>query len=158
MKRRPVRVAERRQRDGGDADLADIYYNLGVVYQMRREYERALAPYRDALARSERVHGPEHPDVAYPLVGLGGVLVELGEYDEARALLERALAIRTRKDVDPVDLGELRFALARAVAPVDRDRALVLATEARSDYSDSGDADTVQTINTWLKGQLKSGR
>ena len=97
-------------------------------------------------------------DVAYPLVGLGGVLVELGEYDEALALLERALAIRTRKDVDPVDLGELRFALARAVAPVDRDRALVLASEARSDYSDSGDADTVQVINTWLKGQLKRER
>jgi tetratricopeptide (TPR) repeat protein len=142
----------------GDADFADIYYNLGAVYQLRGEYERALAPYRDALARSERVLGPDHPDVAYPLLGLGGVLVELGKHEEARALLERALAIRTRKDVDPVDLGELRFALARAVAPVDRDRALVLATEARGDYSDAGDADTVQAINTWLKGQLKHDR
>ena len=142
----------------GDTDLADIFYNLGTVYQLRREYERALAPYRDALARSERVHGPEHPDVAYPLVGLGGVLVELGKYEEARTLLERALAIRTRANVEPVDLGELRFALARAVAPVDLNRALVLATQARSDYSDVSDSDSVQAINVWLNGQPRRGR
>ena len=140
---------------GSDADLADILYNLGAVYQLRGEYERALTPYRDALARSERVHGPDHAEVAYPLVGLGGALVELGKYAEGRELLERALAIRTRKDVAPVDLGELRFALARAVAPVDRDRAHALAIEARGDYSDAADADSVQRINTWLKGQLK---
>ncbi|MBK7826715.1 serine/threonine-protein kinase [Nannocystis sp.] len=140
---------------GSDADLADILYNLGAVYQLRKEYERALTPYRDALARSERVHGPDHAEVAYPLFGLGGVLVELGRYAEGRELLERALAIRTRKDVVPVDIGELRFALARAVAPVDRDRAHALAIQARSDYSDAADADSVQRINTWLKGQLK---
>jgi serine/threonine protein kinase/tetratricopeptide (TPR) repeat protein len=139
---------------GTEADLADILYNLGGIYQLRGEYERALATYRDALARSERLHGRDHADVAYPLVGLGGVLVELGRYAEARESLERALAIRTRKDVVPVDLGELRFALARAVAPVDRDRSLVLATQARSDYSDLADAEAVERINAWLKGQF----
>ena len=72
--------------------------------------------------------------------------------------VERALTIRTREGVAPVDLGELRFTLARALAPVDRDRALVLATQARADYGGDGDADGVSTIDAWLKGQLSRGR
>ena len=141
---------------GGDADLADILYNVGIAYQARGEFQKALEPYREALAHSERLQGIDHPDVAYPLLGLGGVLVELGRVEEARPYLERALAIRTRKGVAPVDLGELRFALARALAPVDRDRALVLATQARGDYHSADDEDAVSRIDTWLKGQLKS--
>ena len=148
------------QREAGvnDADLAILLYNLGVALQMGGQYESALGPYRDALVRSERAHGVDHLEVTGPLIGLGGALVELGRLDEARALLERALALQTRDGAPPADLGELRYALARALAPVDRDRALVLAAEARGDYSSNGDADTVSAIDTWLKGQLKRRR
>ncbi len=138
-----------------DADLATLLYNLGIAHHLRGEFEQALGPYRDALARSERVHGVEHIEVAGPLLGLGGALVELGRFAEARPLLERALTLRTRAGVPPVDLGELRFALARALAPVERDRALVLATQARGDYSGDGDTDGVSTVDTWLKSQVK---
>jgi len=139
----------------GDADLADLLFNLGITHFMRGQFEQALGPYQDALTRSERVHGVDHVEVAGPLLGLGGTLVELGRLDEARPLLERALAIRSREGVPPVDLGELRFALARALAPVERDRALVLAAQARGDYSSDGDTDSVSTVETWLKSQIK---
>ncbi len=143
---------------GSAGDLAIILYNLGVAYQGRGEYERAVETYRDALRRSEQVHGVDDPEVVGPLLGLGGVLVELGRGQEARPLLERCLAIGTRDGAEPLDadeLGEIRFALARALAPVDRDRALVLAAQARGDYSGVGKEDDVTAIDAWLKSQIK---
>jgi len=143
---------------GVDADLADIRYNLGVAHHLRQQYELALPHYRAALELTERMRGADHPDVAYPLTGLGGALVELGRAVEARELLERALTIRSREGVAPVDIGELRFALARALLPVDRDRAIVLATQARDDYARDGAKDDVQTITIWLKQQTEPRR
>ncbi|HEY0137495.1 MAG TPA: tetratricopeptide repeat-containing protein kinase family protein, partial [Nannocystis sp.] len=142
----------------GDADLADLLYNLGLAHHMSGAYEQAFVSFSDALVRCERAHGSDDVAVADPLLGVGGALVELGRLDEARPLLERAHKLRTRDGATHADLGELRFALARALAPVDRDRALVLATQARSDYSGSGETDIVSTIDTWLKGQLKRRR
>jgi len=140
---------------GNEADIADILYNLGIAYQARGELERARERYQDALTRGELLHGPTSAEVAYPLLGLGEVLAELGRDAEARAALERALAIRTRKGVEPVDIGELRFVLARTLAASDRDRAVVLAQQAREDYARDGAQDHVRDIDTWLKGQLK---
>jgi serine/threonine protein kinase/tetratricopeptide (TPR) repeat protein len=135
---------------GADADVADIRYNLGVAQHLRQQYELALPHYRAALELTERMKGADHPDVAYPLTGLGGALVELHRDAEARALLERALAIRSREGVAPIDIGELRFALARALRSVDRDRAVVLAMQARDDYGRDANKEQVATISAWL--------
>ncbi|MBA3549947.1 MAG: tetratricopeptide repeat protein [Nannocystis sp.] len=143
---------------GVDADVADIRYNLGIAQHLRNQYDLALPHYRAALELTERMKGADHPDVAYPLTGLGGALVELHRDVEARELLERALAIRSREGVAPVDIGELRFALARAVLQVDRDRAIVLATQARGDYDHDGDKDQVLVIDGWLKDQVDRRR
>jgi len=138
---------------GADADVADIRYNLGVAQHLRQQYELALPHYRASLELTERMKGADHPDVAYPLMGLGVALVELGRDAEARELLERALGIRSREGVAPVDIGELRFALARALLPVDGARAIVLAMQARADYNRDGDKEQVASIDTWLKDQ-----
>ncbi|MEZ4511601.1 MAG: tetratricopeptide repeat protein [Chloroflexota bacterium] len=47
-----------------------------------------------ALAICERVLGADHPHTASSLNNLGGLLQEQGEYEAARPLWERALAIR----------------------------------------------------------------
>jgi serine/threonine protein kinase/tetratricopeptide (TPR) repeat protein len=138
---------------GVEGDVADIRYNLGVAQHLRGQFELALPHYRAALELTERMKGADHPDVAYPLTGLGGALVELHRNAEARQLLERALALRSREGVAPVDIGELRFALARALLPVDRDRAIVLGMQARDDYDRDGVKDQVEVISTWLKDQ-----
>ena len=135
---------------GADGDVADALYSLAIAYHLRGEYERALKPYREALVRSEKLHGSEHPEVALPLVGMGAALVELGRMAEAVPLLERALTICTRQTVEDVDLGEIRFALSRAVATGDRGLAHDLATQARQDYADAGNADQVAAIDKWL--------
>jgi tetratricopeptide (TPR) repeat protein len=59
----------------------------------RRLYEEALKAYGRALAIREKALGPEHPDVAASLVGLGFVYWRQGRYDEALKAYGRALAI-----------------------------------------------------------------
>ena len=139
-----------RANEGSSAETAQTLYNLGIGFHLRGEYERALAPYREALGLREALFGADHTEVAYPLTGLGSALVDLGRIDEARPYLERALAIRTREGPDAVDLGEIRFALARVVRAADPDRAVALATAARDDYERLGRADIVASITGWL--------
>ena len=56
--------------------------------------------------------------------------------------------------MDPVDLGELRFVLARTVVHDDRRRALELASEARADYARDGVTTEVGRIDAWLLRQV----
>jgi serine/threonine protein kinase/tetratricopeptide (TPR) repeat protein len=139
-----------RRLPGFDRDLAEALYNLAICHHQRQEYAAAAKLYEEALQRAQAIYGPDHPEVAFPLNGLGVALVELGRLEEARPLLERTLAIRTRRGVEPVDLGEVRFALARSVVERDRDRAIELASAARSDYEKEQAADEVARIDAWL--------
>jgi tetratricopeptide (TPR) repeat protein len=59
---------------------------LGQAAEARPLAERALAI-------TETVHGPDHPDVATRLNNLALILQDLGQAAEARPLVERALAI-----------------------------------------------------------------
>ncbi|MCY1005244.1 tetratricopeptide repeat protein [Nannocystis pusilla] len=148
-------VAALRRLPGSDRDLIDTLYNLAICHHMREDFAAAAPIFEEALRRGQAIFGPDDAELAYPLHGLGVALVELGRLDEARPLLERALAIRTRKDVRPVDLGELRFALARAVVARDRPRALKLASEARTDYAgDHADAE-VSRVDAWLLAHVE---
>ena len=62
---------------------------------MRTEdLDGAVAAYRKALAQSEQVYGPEHPDQAYVLTNLGNALQIQGKNDEALVAYKHAVAIR----------------------------------------------------------------
>ncbi|MCB9754519.1 MAG: tetratricopeptide repeat protein [Myxococcales bacterium] len=143
----------------GESDMryADALYNLGVVHQTSGRHERALEYYRDALARTQEIRGPDDAELAFPLTGLGTVLVELGRHAEAAPALERALELRTRPGASTHDLGEIRFALARAleathragaVTPEARARALARARELARAVD--GDERTRLLAERWL--------
>jgi Tetratricopeptide repeat len=85
-----------------------------------------------ALAITEAVHGPDHPDVASSLNNLALILQDLGDPGAARPLTERALAITEAvHGPDHPDvatrlrqLGELHgewISLARARYDIERD-------------------------------------
>ncbi|MGB1012908.1 MAG: tetratricopeptide repeat protein [Nannocystaceae bacterium] len=140
----------------GSEEEALSLYNIGVTLHNSGKFERAIGYYRRAL----ELRRTSNDDVAlaFPLTGLGGALVELGNYDDALAPLERALEIRTRKDVEPIDLAEIQFALARALCDgtSEQTRATLLrarrvATAALEDYRAHRDKNVVATIETWLK-------
>jgi CHAT domain-containing protein/Tfp pilus assembly protein PilF len=58
------------------------------------QLEEAKALAKEALARAERA-GVSRLEVAEPLNFLAAILVKLGDYEGARAAMERALAVRT---------------------------------------------------------------
>ena len=97
-------------------------------------------------------------NVADPLTGLGQTLLGLAKPGDALPLLERALTIRTTHQVDPADLADTRFALARAlwIAPAaqdrDRPRARTLAEQAHAAFASLGDAQKAKLaeVQTWL--------
>ena len=53
--------------------------------------------YQRALAIDEKVHGPNHPDVARDLNNLAGLYFSQGKYDEAEPMYQRALKIAEQK-------------------------------------------------------------
>ena len=60
------------------------------------DYEKALPLYQRALEISEKVLGPQHPDVATTLNNLAGLYESMGDYEKALPLYQRALEIREK--------------------------------------------------------------
>ncbi|MFO7567237.1 MAG: serine/threonine-protein kinase [Enhygromyxa sp.] len=102
--------------DPGNQVLALVLGAIAKVEHLRGEVEAGLGLQREALALREAALGDDHPDLALHLVWIGVGLVELERHEEARAPLERAIALIERSArVEPELLGEARLALAEVV-------------------------------------------
>jgi CHAT domain-containing protein/Tfp pilus assembly protein PilF len=77
-------------------DVAESLHNLGVLYELQRNYREAERPYSRALAIRDKLLGPDHLDVAQSLNNLGWVYHNLRDYAKAEPLYQRALAIREK--------------------------------------------------------------
>ena len=129
-------VASQLQRLVGDAP--PVAQSLGYVCEAdleRSELVAAKASCEAALAETEKVYGPQHPQLAWPLTLLGQQRVEAGAAAEAIAPLERALVVTARDAISPTDRGAARAWLALALHALHRDpaRASQLARGARAD-------------------------
>jgi serine/threonine protein kinase/tetratricopeptide (TPR) repeat protein len=131
--------------------VALIWSNQGEVLNLLGRYHDADGAYRRA-AEIMRQSGAAPAFLAWVLTGLGTALI--GENEPAAAVgpLEEALAIRIEDHASPRQLGETRFALARALWPrtETHHRALALAQTARNDYE--GDKDGAAKLDAWLAG------
>jgi tetratricopeptide (TPR) repeat protein len=109
-----------------------------------------------ALTLLERETDPEGAWVTYPLMTLGLSHLGLGRNAEARRVLERAVRIREATEKTPARLGEVHFALARALEDVaaERARAVALARQARSEFEQSPPTPAVTedlaALDAWL--------
>ena len=65
--------------------LAQVHNNLGIVYQMRGQHERAVGEFREAA----RIDG----EYAAPRILLGASLLALGQVEEAKVVLEAAVRL-----------------------------------------------------------------
>jgi tetratricopeptide (TPR) repeat protein len=127
-------------------NLGEVLNRLGRHAEARAAFERALAIWR--RSGSDRFY------ISYGLTGLGLAYLGEGRPREALAPLTEALAIRAEKRAGAVEMGETRFALARALwsKPAEHDRALALARAAREDYARETDAtNPAPDIDAWLR-------
>ena len=129
--------------------VALVWSNQGEVLNLLGRHAEAEAACRRAL-QLFRQSGADPDTLGWALTGLGNALLGQGQLSAAVASLEEALAIRLTKHAPPSQLGETRFALARALwsHPADRRRALALADSARGDYGD--DKKSVADVDAWL--------
>ncbi|WAS99521.1 tetratricopeptide repeat protein [Nannocystis punicea] len=120
-------------------DVYTISYQLGDVLAAQQRWRDAAAVYQLGLELAPALLEPDHPDLAYPLTGLGRCHLELGRPGDALELLERALAIRRSFKGMPAELADTLFALARANVAAGRTRpeALAMAEEAAALYGRS---------------------
>jgi len=120
--------------------------NLGLIAEKRRDWAEAVRLNKRAVRIFDAALGPKHPYVAHPLTSLGRALLERGEGPSAVTHLQRALEIREASST-PEEVGETRFALARALWGVDEQaRAVTLAQLARAQLTGQDQ----QAVDSWL--------
>jgi tetratricopeptide (TPR) repeat protein/tRNA A-37 threonylcarbamoyl transferase component Bud32 len=126
----------------------------GELLREQGHYDDALASQDSALTLLESALGPQHPSLANSLTSKGNALLDRASPLDAVPVLERALAIRSAAPSDPLELAELRFALARGLWATDSElgRARELAELARRGYAQIGErvASELDVIDTWL--------
>eukprot|EP01045_Picozoa_sp_COSAG04_P000756 COSAG04_NODE_20_length_39202_cov_9.993530_26_plen_394_part_00 len=67
--------------------------NMGTVFDLQGNHERALGHYRKALAIQLKELGPEHPQVGATYNNMAVVFYKQGEYDRALEFYRKALTI-----------------------------------------------------------------
>jgi tetratricopeptide (TPR) repeat protein/tRNA A-37 threonylcarbamoyl transferase component Bud32 len=112
------------------SNRGEVLISLGLFADALKAYDEAERIWNAAL-------GTDDPSVAFALTGRGRALVGLHRPAEAIPVLEKALTIRETYDRDPSRLGEVEFALSRALTEAHgpSQRAESLARRALSDYS-----------------------
>lgn len=114
-------------------------YELGDVLVAQQRWRDAAAAYARSLELGRGLLKADHPDLAYPLTGVGRCHLEQGQPGAALEPLERALAIRRSFQGLHAELADTLFALARARVAAGRSRAeaVALAEEAAALYGRS---------------------
>jgi tetratricopeptide (TPR) repeat protein len=124
-----------------------VCFNLGELDQAGELFTRAAAI-------ASKANGEDHPSVAAALLGVAEVATRRGKLEEALTLYERVVALRERAEIQPVDRGVSRFALARALRALGKDpeRARQLALAARDELLTVGDAqrERIELIDAFL--------
>ncbi|PRQ06979.1 serine/threonine-protein kinase [Enhygromyxa salina] len=76
--------------------LATVFYNLGNVYWVTKQYDKAKAAFRASLSIREQVGGPDAPNLANPLHALARIARNASLLEQALADFERVLVIHTK--------------------------------------------------------------
>jgi eukaryotic-like serine/threonine-protein kinase len=96
------------------------------------------------------------PSLLFPaLLGRGGMLLDAGDTEPARADFERALRIEP-DDAHPYDRCELRFGLARALPPSESERSTELARAAAELAIAADDRELGARVDEWLRERASS--
>lgn len=122
-------------------DVARAHDARGRAFTELGQWADAETNLRRAVALEEKVLEPDDIRLAYPLSGLGKVLMSTGRAREAVVVLTRARALLRSDDSSPTERAELALQLARALSAAgDRALARKVAEESLRDALDAGPA------------------
>jgi tRNA A-37 threonylcarbamoyl transferase component Bud32/tetratricopeptide (TPR) repeat protein len=146
-----------------EAGLGPDHPRTSVVLSNHGEFLCRLGRFREARAVAERAlkifereTDPKGAWVTFPLLTLGLSHLGVGLFEEAVLVLERAARIREDIEKTPLRLGEVHFALARALweGRGDQARARELAARARQEYQQAPATPAVKLdlaeLDRWL--------
>lgn len=91
LAQRALEIAE--AQGASDPELCACRLDLAYLYAELGEYDRAEVQCKQGLALQRRFYSEKHPDVAAALKIMSAILREQGRYEDARIILERAIAI-----------------------------------------------------------------
>ena len=146
-------------RDAYGSESPQVAHPLGdrgESYELLGRYPEAERDLRMTVDLSAQWVGADHPWTAYPLTALGKTLILEHHFHEALPILERALRIREKSELNAELVAETRFALARARWELGQDRAgaLALAEAARETYRKMpAEAKHAAEVDAWLAGK-----
>jgi len=136
------------------ADLGVHWFNLASVRLDQRQYDRALEAMQRCLEIDENALGRQHPAVAQNLVAIASIYVNTDQPELARPLLEEALSIFAKFDLDPVLVGIAELALGKLLwDDGERVRARSLVDNAERVFVDAKEvaAPHLQGLRAWQK-------
>jgi tetratricopeptide (TPR) repeat protein/predicted Ser/Thr protein kinase len=137
----------------GVKPVGEVLTHLGEVELGAGHREAAIADFRAALAADEKEFPGDHPNLIVDLLTLGEA-----EGKNGLPLLERAAKIVERPDVNPLDAGQVWFALAETLGG--GERAIALAEKAQNAYRDAPKSPKFDEergkIDRWLAEHAKS--
>ncbi len=134
------------------ADLGVHWFNLASIRIEQGEYERGLEALERCNEIDEAAMGREHPNVAQNLAAIASIHVLTGEPDKARLLLEEALAIYAKFELDPVVVGVSQLELGKLLwEDGERGRARTLIDTAEKAFTAAEEAakPQLQGLNAW---------
>jgi len=139
----------------GDSEtigLANAYDNRGDALYSLERFPEAQRSYERSLEILSRNVGPAHPDLAWPVHGIGLCKLAQGQPGPSISFLEKALRIRERSHEDPVLTADSEFGLARALweGGADRKKARLLATAALKTYREERRPQQREAVENWL--------
>ncbi len=150
-------LAMRREVLGDGSAVAINLYNVAIKLAEAEQIAESISHYREAIDMMTVEGGRMHPFLVRPLEGLASMLVEEERFDEADALLQRALEIFDAVQSPNRDRVLVTFALARVQwARGGEDQARATARQARRWMVESGAPKhrieyVVETIDLWLE-------
>jgi tetratricopeptide (TPR) repeat protein len=123
-----------------------------MLAEKEGRHDDAIVSARKAVSIFEARLGPKHPYLGYPLTSWGISAHALGDVDEARALLERALTLRAENPTPPAERAHTELALARVLATQGESaRARDLAEAARERLGNDPASARLRTeVTDWL--------
>lgn len=130
--------------------------NLGVLFNEQRRFDEAEQQLDHAKTVLAKELGDDHPQVATVMGQLANSYLGQRRFQSAIDAAQRALTILAASDVEPREVGDVRFVLARALwdSRQERFQAIESARAALADYARSESSATPARSNevtAWLE-------